>query len=487
VEAAVAARGLRSLATGLCLAAAGWLLLRGADPVPARPGARPVTIEDLVPSPTAYSFPKEAAFQGASSCAAAACHGGNGPRGSAGSEYSTWASHDPHARAYRVLFEDRSRRMVRLLRRLPADGKVRPDREALCLKCHALNTPVALEASLPEAVLADGVSCEACHGPAQRWKATHYQDEWRGRTLLQKAADGMFPTKDLGFRVQLCAGCHVGRAGMDVNHDLLAAGHPRLRFEYTAFHQVLPRHWRERAPDFEARAWAAGQVAALRASVALTEARAADAKAPWPELAEYSCYSCHHELRPEGWRQTLPSGGRRPGTMKWNTWYAALTPRLAEALPLEGARTPGDVSDAVAGLRQVMERPGAPRKAALEKAAACRQQLDAWLAALDGVPKEPLPPAKIAALRTRLLERPRSEADLAGWEWEQAVQQYLGAAALTHNLSGLRPVEPRLRRHFAATASKLLFPAGHDSPASFTPVAYLRELEKLRAALGGKE
>src|SRR4051812_13662241 len=46
---------------------------------------------------------------GVSSCAASACHHGNGPAGQVGSEYTTWASSDPHARAYLVLFDERSR------------------------------------------------------------------------------------------------------------------------------------------------------------------------------------------------------------------------------------------------------------------------------------------------------------------------------------------------------------------------------------------
>src|SRR5262249_53265920 len=44
-------------------------------------------------------------LQGVGSCSAASCHGYNGPKGSKGSEYTTWVTHDPHARAYSVLFE----------------------------------------------------------------------------------------------------------------------------------------------------------------------------------------------------------------------------------------------------------------------------------------------------------------------------------------------------------------------------------------------
>ena len=38
-------------------------------------------------------------LQGVGSCSAAACHGYNGPKGSKGSEYTTWAGPDKHSRA----------------------------------------------------------------------------------------------------------------------------------------------------------------------------------------------------------------------------------------------------------------------------------------------------------------------------------------------------------------------------------------------------
>src|SRR4051794_34020983 len=62
-----------------------------------------------------YGLDKKSFAQVSSaSCAAAACHGG-GRIGRRGSEHSTWAAtllpeatSDPHARAYRVLFNEES-------------------------------------------------------------------------------------------------------------------------------------------------------------------------------------------------------------------------------------------------------------------------------------------------------------------------------------------------------------------------------------------
>ena len=72
-------------------------------------------------------------------CAAASCHG-NGRVGTTGGEHSTWAAevfpqgaHDPHSRAYRVLFNAESQRMAAELK-IPAAHE-----SSLCLKCHAVD------------------------------------------------------------------------------------------------------------------------------------------------------------------------------------------------------------------------------------------------------------------------------------------------------------------------------------------------------------
>src|SRR6516164_2896694 len=56
-----------------------------------------------------------ARWMGVATCASMSCHHANGPRGTKGSEYSTWAGYDNHARAFQVLYDERSRRMVRNL------------------------------------------------------------------------------------------------------------------------------------------------------------------------------------------------------------------------------------------------------------------------------------------------------------------------------------------------------------------------------------
>src|SRR5262245_20008761 len=125
--------------------------------------------------------------QGAASCAAAACHQFDGPKGSKGSEYGTWVAHDPHARAYEILFDERSKRVVKNLHGLADLAAAHPEREPLCRSCHVYPDPYLKGGpTTPRFAVADGVGCEACHGPAERWLARHYGKEWATLTPDQK-------------------------------------------------------------------------------------------------------------------------------------------------------------------------------------------------------------------------------------------------------------------------------------------------------------
>ncbi len=221
-----------------------------------------------------YKLPSST-YCGSISCAAASCHGGGRP-GRVGSEYTTWIEKDPHSRAYSVLFNDVSRNIARNLQFVAKSDKIIPAHQnALCLKCHALDidavplVPADAVSFKSETgpghagLVLSGVGCENCHGGAGDWLTTHYQPSFLALTTKESGAAGLYPTKDLSFRVAVCARCHVGGSDREVNHDLIAAGHPRLAFEYTSFqrHPNYQPHWKERAfgKDFEARAWVIGQ------------------------------------------------------------------------------------------------------------------------------------------------------------------------------------------------------------------------------------
>ena len=196
-----------------------------------------------------------------------------------------------------MLFADRSKQIQKYL-----NQKTEAHEDQRCLSCHVA-PGFDVKQHLPDAPYfkTDGVSCESCHGPAGKWLNVHHLATWRSLNAEAKKIQGMNDTQSLVGRAQLCARCHVGEAGMDVDHDLIAAGHPRLHFEFAAFHAHMPRHWPDTKDhagkhDFEARAWAIGQLATAHAALKLLAHRAGDAGKPWPEFAEHDCLGAQFQI-----------------------------------------------------------------------------------------------------------------------------------------------------------------------------------------------
>jgi hypothetical protein len=280
---------------------------------------------------------------------------------------------DPHAQAYEVLFQERSIQMQKNLKRsTPAHH------DPQCLRCHV--GPGYDDETPPENARyfkTDGVSCESCHGPAHQWLPLHHLEGWRHKSAEQKKRLGMNDTRSLLGRTKLCASCHVGSKDMDVDHDLLAAGHPRLHYEFTAFHEHMPRHWpdsKDRGkPHFEARAWTIGQLVTAQAALELLSTRARTAAKVWPEFAEFDCASCHRALQASGAR--LGIGDRRPGSLPWGHQVALAATALRTHDKNSGAdmqldslrklmansaanraRIAGEAHKAAAALKELLER-----------------------------------------------------------------------------------------------------------------------------------
>ncbi len=404
-----------------------------------------------------------------------ACHNGNGPRGALRSEYTTWVAHDQHARAYDVLFNSKSQTIIRNLNRgRPEGDKLRPAHEdKLCLSCH-VRFGYDESKHHPRFTKEDGVSCESCHGPAQKWISTHYTDEWKALSWKEKREKGFANTKDLHTRARLCVDCHVGAGDADVNHDLIAAGHPRLNFEFGAYHANMPRHWsaakdRARYPALEAQAWSMGQVMSAQAALRLLEHRAQTAanpkRQPWPEFAEYNCFACHHDLQPKSWRQSKEYyGDRRPGTLPWNEWYTTLLPLAAGT----------SVKDDIVNLHRAMERPYPDREAVIAGTRALLTKLQGLSEKLAKNGGDP------AAIRARMKQIAGEKVPQVP-SWDQAAQLYLALAAHHHALSdlGAAPGES-WRGALRQLAGALEFPKGYDSPRTFDPGTIRERLAALR-------
>lgn len=390
---------------------------------------------------------------GVGSCAAAGCHGGDGSRKRvdgtfdfSSASYSTWSQRDPHARAYEVLLNEQSQQMIRKL------GSESPAAHLnrRCLVCHSPLEPTAdgklstnhkLDPipSAQQELLQDGVSCEACHGQAEKWLGPHTERTWRaGKSAADRAALGFVDLRfNLTERAQTCAKCHVGGPGRDVDHDLIAAGHPRLNFELSAYHANLPAHWsvtddqrafpikdQPQGSALEARLWVIGQLTSADAALNLLETRAKavsddDHSAPWPEFAEYGCFACHHDLQAPSWRQQKPVAGRKPGSYPWGTW----------SYPLLGMidRTEGEapLSKALGQLELTMSHPAPKVAEVLPQTKVVRELLAAELV-------RHTTPESLTANRIRqLLQRVTQEGQqLSGRDWDAAAQVYLATVAL---------------------------------------------------------
>ena len=80
----------------------------------------------------------------------------------------------------------------------------------------------------PKFDITEGVHCEGCHGPAEKWLEPHAEKGW---THEQSVKLGMYDTKNLLLRAEKCVSCHLA-----IEPDLVAAGHPDLlAFELDTF------------------------------------------------------------------------------------------------------------------------------------------------------------------------------------------------------------------------------------------------------------
>ena len=443
------------------------------------------------------------AHRASTSCAAASCHGG-GQVGAVGSEHSTWARElsdaatgDPHAKAYSVLFNEVSARMGKAL------GIKEPHKEQRCLACHAVDS--GAESETREQILAEGVGCGGCHGPAEKWVVEHIQPSWKARSNQEKWKEfGFVPNKNLVARTLACAGCHVGGGDRDMNHDMIAAGHPRLAFEAARFHyqQGYRKHWAEKEStrDFEVRLWVIGQAATLRAAANLlyeraTKAEKRDEQTPWPEFSGYSCYSCHQAIGTTDVAGAASDTPRPAGQPGWEVWSTAAVGVAAKScgLAFPGLRAPK--LPAVEKLRTLMESKRFPAPAAVAQAAKpAVAELDRWLAELQAA--EDRGPGAVAAdapatLAHRLASNALSKdgARLADHDWDALAANYLGAAAM-HHAAGGTPAAGPWHDPLLKVRAGLRFPAALNSPADLdrTKLDRVRaDFDRLRTTTGTPE
>lgn len=282
-------------------------------------------------------------FVGRNSCSATACHGQpHAELVSWRNAFRSWEAADPHRRAFDVLYTERSVHMYRKLTETTAPAI--DDRaylrfvEEKCIGCHATPPSGSLVGGslvhqpTPDAYW-QGVSCESCHGPSSGWLGEHYSRSWPdlGKKLRAEktAATGFHDLRSLQQRAETCLQCHhgpqqIGDRFYDVNHDLIAAGHPRLQFELHAYLTNLPKHWDEAAEineyekaksqqpaeqSFHFDTWQAGQMQHKLQDARLQQTRTklveGKEAGDWAEFANKDCRLCHHTAGEPSFRPQL--------------------------------------------------------------------------------------------------------------------------------------------------------------------------------------
>jgi len=254
-------------------------------------------------------------YLGASTCSGASCHEKpDKPRDTPPGlqEYTTWSTPnsdgspaDRHSYAFKRLKpkakggDDRSPEIMKKLNEIEKTSETAETSER-CLTCHGVAVhDYGVGKSNPGAAVGkhkelqggkfrpeDGVSCDGCHGPAEKWLKLHDKKNWTiaewqkqggksGGSQKLYDAFGIYFSKDLELWANQCVRCHLR-----IDTNLIDAGHPDLNaFELFYQNQFVPPHWRDyttaapspelpaAGPMHAAVVWQTGQAVALRASL----------------------------------------------------------------------------------------------------------------------------------------------------------------------------------------------------------------------------
>jgi hypothetical protein len=387
---------------------------------------------------------------GVATCASTLCHGSAQPLDSRNvlqNEYVTWSHFDPHARAYRVLLEPRSRAIAKRL------GLKDAHTAKECLDCHTSNVPAAQRGARFQ--LSDGVGCESCHGAAEPWLATHHGGS--GASHANNLAAGLVSAERPAVLAEVCMGCHVGDSSRLATHRMMAAGHPRLTFELDTYTEIWRtsggrEHFRRDA-DYGLRkgrvasleVWLTGLTATTQRSIALVAGHT-NKRSVLPEFAIYNCYSCHRSMRVTGWGGAEESDAA-PGSLRLQDASSRVLLALASSFQVSGA----------AALRRDLATLQAAANASPDRTSAAAAQAQRSLAAVA---------ANLARIDTNRVREEQALAALAAAarrgqfsDYAAAEQAAMGMALLLAELDLDRQQRPEIDRLFDALAKDDAFDA----------------------------
>lgn len=243
-------------------------------------------------------------FVGDSRCGNPTCHGAGLPANETQKKsWKPWKSArtqwlnrniDRHSRAYATL-ETNDAKTIASYMGIEATSSDK------CLSCHAPAAQVAPDTAYRRS---DGVTCEHCHGAAEQWLKAHVEKDWPEK---KAQAAGFYDNRNAQRRAEKCAACHI-----EIDHEIVAGGHPPLQFEMVAYGQVI-KHWDDQAklapgsfsPD--PLLWGVGQIVGLRRTAQMIAGRAGDANyqglKKFSHFEDRNCYQCHHKLIEDALRQ----------------------------------------------------------------------------------------------------------------------------------------------------------------------------------------
>ena len=400
-------------------------------------------------------------YIGPGSCSATACHGGVQPRSVTHvlqNEYSTWAVQDSHSKAYRSLENPVSQRMGKIL------GIAHPEGSPKCLTCHALYIPEKERGR--EFDLSEGVSCESCHGPASAWLGPHSE---KNSKIAQFTSLGMYDLSDIQRRAEKCLTCHLGTPEKQVDHAMIAAGHPNLVFELDSYSAIQPPHWKPSPdPSDGVRLWSIGQAVQLREALRRLQRRSQSTN--WPEYSELDCYSCHHSLtKPEeSWRQARGYGQRPPGAPSWNVAHYAVFRVVAKDVDPASSQ---ELENALRDVFNATTKPASDRAEVGKAAASAGQIADAFVAKIRD--------ADFSRTRTaRLLSQISSQGDgLAGDDALTAEQATMALDSLFISYSKQAGDNANVRAAIDGLFQQLQNPSAYNAP------RFSAQMHKVSAAL----
>ncbi|HEV3318064.1 MAG TPA: multiheme c-type cytochrome [Candidatus Angelobacter sp.] len=456
-------------------------------------------------------------YNGPGSCAASACHGGvqvvdEQTRAKTRThiwqnEYFIWATQDPHFKAFSALQTDRSRQISHLLGRSKA-----PAQDENCLGCHALTPSPELQA---RDFGGEGVSCESCHAAASGWFEKHFQ---RKTTTEESIRSGMYPIRDTVQRSVKCLSCHLGTAKYEVDHQMIAAGHPDLFFELDLFSAKQPRHWPlpdemnypdvPKDPNYGVRLWAVGQAVQLREALSRLARRAERAQQPdsggqrpqWPELSELDCFSCHHSVNsnwrdpnydehapgshPKGldsWRQKRGYDDRTPGSPPWNSAHYTIFRTLLRTID------PDDSTKLETELRSLYQVASRLNSSPQEVGKQARQTGTLAGSLVDKVVSEfknPPSQSKRPLLGRLMLEISAEGERIANQDTRSAEQAYMALDSLFRSYDGIKSGE-RLNTgaHPAVGVAIEALYSEFDNPSAYDAPRFAARMRKVNEAL----